>query len=54
MGTGTALGGGWLALAIVGLLSLTAGVFDACVLGPLFRLQFVGRPFREATAGRSG
>lgn len=50
--TGIALGGGWLALAVVGLLPLAAGIFDVCILGPLFRLPFVGRRFREATARR--
>jgi hypothetical protein len=50
--TGIAMGGGWLALAVVGMLPLVAGVFDVCVLGPLFRLPFGGRRFREATARR--
>lgn len=51
---GIDLGGGWLALAVVGLLPLAAGASDVCVLGPLFRLPFVGRRFRAATAGQSG
>lgn len=50
--TWVALGGGWIALAIVGVLPLAAGVFDFCVLGPLFRLPFVGHRFREAVARR--
>lgn len=54
IGTGIVLGDRWLALAVVGVLPLAAGVFDVCVLGPLFRLPFVGRRFREATGGRSG
>lgn len=54
IGTGIVLGDRWRALAIVGLLPLAAGVFDVCVLGPLFRLPFVGRRFREATGGQSG
>jgi len=49
---GVLLGGGWLALSVIGLLPLAAGVFDFCVLGPLFRLPFVGPKFREAMAGR--
>lgn len=52
-GTGIVLGGGWLALAVVGVLPLAAGVFDVCVLGPLFRLPSVGRRFRAATTGPS-
>ena len=54
IGTGIVLGDGWLALAIMGVLPLAAGVFDVCVLGPMFRLPFVGRRFREATGGPSG
>lgn len=54
IGTGIVLGDGWLALAIVGVLPLAAGVFDVCVLGPLFRLPVLGRRFRAATAGQSG
>lgn len=49
---GVLLGGGWLALSVIGLLPLAAGVFDLCVLGPLFRLPFFGRRFREAAANR--
>ena len=54
IGTGIVLGDGWRALAIVGVLPLAAGVFDVCVLGPLFRLPFLGRRFRAATGGRIG
>ncbi len=32
---GLILGGGWLALAVIGLLPLAAGVFDFCLLAPL-------------------
>jgi len=32
---GVVLGGGWLALSVVGLLPLAAGVFDFCLLAPL-------------------
>jgi len=49
---GVLAGGWWLALAAVGLLPLAAGVFDLCVLGPLFRLPFVGPRFRQAMAAR--
>jgi hypothetical protein len=49
---GVVLGGGWLAVAVVGLLPLAAGVFDFCILGPLFRLPFTGRRFREETTHR--
>ncbi len=33
---GVTLGGAWLALSIVGLVPLTAGVFGFCLLAPLF------------------
>lgn len=49
---GILAGGGWLALALVGLLPLAAGVFDRCVLGPLFHLPFLGPKFRQAMARR--
>ena len=50
--SGVLLGGGWLALAAVGLLPLAAGMFDFCVLGPLFHLPFLGPRFRHAIAAR--
>ena len=49
---GVVAGGWWLALAAVGLLPLTAGLFDVCVLGPLFRLPFGGRAFRASQGCR--
>ncbi len=49
---GISAGDGWLALAVVGLLPLAAGVFDFCVLGPLFALPFLGPKFRQAMASR--
>lgn len=49
---GVLLGGGWMALAVIGLLPLVAGAFDFCVLGPLFRLPFIGSEFRHAMEGR--
>lgn len=39
---GLLIGGGWFALAVVGLLPLFAGLADVCVLSPL-----VGQPFRH-------
>ncbi|MGI8686194.1 MAG: YgaP-like transmembrane domain [Acidimicrobiales bacterium] len=45
---GVLLGGTGLVLTVVGLLPLAAGVFDFCMLGPLFRLPVVGSRFREA------
>jgi hypothetical protein len=39
-------GGGGVALAIVGLVPLAAGVFDFCVLVPLLRAPFWGREIR--------
>ena len=49
---GISAGGGWLALALVGLLPLAAGVFDLCVLGPPFHLPFQGSKFRQAMVRR--
>ena len=49
---GILVGGGWLALAVVGVLPLAAGVFDVCVLGPLFSLPFFGPKFRRAIVSR--
>ena len=49
---GVAAGGGWLVLTAVGLLPLAAGLFDVCVLGPLFRLPFGGRAFRASQGCR--
>ena len=49
---GVSAGGGWLAVAVIGLLPLAAGAFDFCVLGPLFRLPFGGRAFRAACSTR--
>jgi hypothetical protein len=37
---------GWI-LAIVGLVPLTAGVFDWCFFAPLFGLPFVGPSLRK-------
>ncbi len=48
IGVGAVAGGWWLALAVLGLLPLSAGLFDVCVLGPLFRLPFGGRAFRAS------
>ncbi len=47
IGFGVAAGGKLRASAVVGLLPLTAGLFDFCVLGPLFRLPFRGSAFRS-------
>ncbi len=48
---GILLGGGWWALAVVGLVPLSAGVLDVCVFAPLFSRPFTGRRLRAATAG---
>lgn len=45
---GARLRGRWLALAAVGAIPLAAGLFDVCLLGPIFRLPLVGRRFRRA------
>ena len=39
--------GGWV-LVIVGLVPLGAGVFDQCVIAPLFGLPFAGPSLRSA------
>ena len=38
---------GGIILAVVGLLPLLAGVFDICVLGPLFGTSVSGKKIRE-------
>ncbi len=38
---------GWV-LAVVGIVPITAGVFDFCLLGPLFKAPFLGRDIRAA------
>lgn len=48
---GVLLGGGWWALAVVGLVPLAAGILDVCVFAPLFRLPFAGAGLRAATTG---
>ena len=50
---GLLLGHGWYVLAAVGLLPLTAGVFDFSLLGPLMRLPLAGRALRRAVEGRT-
>lgn len=44
---GAVLGGGWWALAIVGLVPIAAGVFNVCLLGPLFHAPFSGSALRH-------
>ena len=44
---GLLAGGGWTALAVVGLVPLAAGAFDFCVFAPLARMPFAGKAFRE-------
>lgn len=44
-----AVGGtGGIVMAVVGVVPLLAGVFNFCLLGPLFRLDFFGRPKSRA------
>jgi Zn-dependent membrane protease YugP len=40
---------GWI-LAIIGLVPLGAGVFDRCVIAPLFGLPFAGPALRKAVS----
>ncbi|WCO66324.1 DUF2892 domain-containing protein [Iamia majanohamensis] len=44
---GIALGGGFLALSVIGLVPLAAGVFDVCLFAPLGHMPFSGRAFRR-------
>ena len=44
---GIALGGGWWALAVVGLVPLLAGAFDVCIFNPLFHQRLSGRVVRQ-------
>ncbi len=50
---GAAMGGGWWALAVVGLLPLAAGVLDVCVLAPLAHQPLSGRRIRARQHGVS-
>lgn len=43
---GAALGGGWWAIAVIGLVPLAAGVFNICILAPLAHQPFSGRRVR--------
>jgi hypothetical protein len=43
---GASLGGAWLALAVVGLVPLLAGVFDVCIFAPLFGQPLSGKTIR--------
>jgi hypothetical protein len=44
---GAILGGGWWALAVVGLVPFLAGVFDICVMAPLFGQPVSGKAIRQ-------
>lgn len=43
---GVVASGGWLALAVVGLVPLAAGVFDLCIFAPLVHMPVVGARIR--------
>jgi Protein of unknown function (DUF2892) len=43
---GAVLGGGWLVLALVGLVFIAVGVFDVCLLAPLFKQPLSGKAVR--------
>jgi len=45
-------GTGGMVLAGVGLLPLAAGVFDFCLLAPLFGMPFLGPKFRQIAGVR--
>lgn len=44
---GVGLGGGWWALAVVGLVPIAAGVFNVCLLAPLLHAPFSGTAIRR-------
>lgn len=41
-------GTGGIVLAVIGVVPLLAGIFNFCLFGPLFRLDFFGRPRSRA------
>ena len=43
---GAVLGGGWLVLAVFGLVFIAVGVFDVCLLAPLFKQPLSGKAVR--------
>jgi hypothetical protein len=43
---GFAFGGAWIALSVVGLLFVAVGVFDVCLLAPLFGRPISGKANR--------
>jgi len=45
-GIGVALGGAWYILAAVGLVFIAVGVFDVCLLAPLFKQPLSGKAVR--------
>jgi len=45
-GVGVALGGAWWILAAVGLVFIAVGVFDVCLLAPLFGQPLSGKAVR--------
>jgi len=45
---GVVLGGGWIALAVIGVVPLAAGAADICVFAPLGHLPLSGRRTRQA------
>ena len=49
---GAVAGGGYLALAVIGLVPLAAGILDFCVLAPLAKMPFTGKAFRNANSAR--
>ncbi|GAC1436957.1 MAG: hypothetical protein NVSMB65_11070 [Chloroflexota bacterium] len=55
IGVGLAVlrGPGGVVLALVGLVPLAAGVFDVCILAPLFGLPFVGPAVRARISSGS-
>lgn len=49
IGLGIGLGGGWWALAVVGLAPLAAAAFDVCLFAPLAHLPAGGQALRAKT-----
>ena len=47
IGLGAGFGGGWWALAVVGLVPVAAAALDVCLLAPLAHLPVGGRSLRS-------
>ena len=51
---GAVLGGGWFALAVIGLVPLAAGAGDVCLFAPLFGQPLKGRDLPRRLSRQAG